>query len=490
MRERVKSFSINYEKLFKNIKTIIISLLTTMVGIAIGWLFDAHFWLSLIIFSILGLLALAAWIFAIMYEKKVSILEMLNKCIKRKRYQEAVRIGYSVSRAFFLSGRNEERYRISKKVSEALDHMDGTIIINNTRHNVRLLQAQLKIDDCGWSVYLLDPFKKQQAAENYIKEGIIKCLEIARAPTYEEMTFYTVYRGLRHLYAMVIQNFDEVPLDTLKNTQGLLDKYIENIINYGGLLGYILNDPVMIGDLDKATCHKIFSDITPGAQNAYKYLEHLRRWCIKKLKAREYLWFSSYNPRIRYSLGILKADNIQHITDDREKYYKHAKENAIRMTLGYATRESDWAWLKNTLFADDLEKHSAYYYIQPDPERFVKGILLLGSVAMASDDYQSWVCAQEIFNRTIKESKRVNRVDSFKLAQCKNIIVSEMICYKQLENISYDKIESQEKIEELLDSLVNHQKDAKDFLGYADPKIENLCKAKKKEYKLKLRSFK
>lgn len=414
---------------------------------------------------------------------------MLNKCIKRKRYLEAVRIGYSVSRAFFLSGRNEERYKISEKVFQALKPLEGTIVLNKESHNVELLKAQLLIDDCGWSLYLLKPFENQQAAENRIKDGIILCLNIAASQQDEAMTYYTAYRGLRHLFAMVIHNFEDVSKETLKHNPSLLEDYISKIHNYGGLLGYILNDPVMIDSLSFNDCLNIFSNITMGAKNSHRYLTNLRAWCIKKLSARDYLWFSSYSARIRYSLGIIKAYQIENKAYNKEKYLNHAKSNAIMMTIGYATDKKDYDWLNHTSFANDLNIYSSYSCVQPDPERFVKGYVLLGTVAMVSGDQQSLFTAETVFTKAIEESKRVNRIDAFIAALSKLITVREQICYLQLQKGNYDKPDKQDKIGELIKSIEKYETDSKEFLGYSDPKIKAICKAKKKEYKAILKSY-
>ncbi len=484
MSNRVKTSIINKDKIFATIKTIVLSLVTGMLGFAIGWIFDGRVVLSIIVFSILAFFTLVAWVFTVIYEKSVSILSILNADIKHERYQEAVRLGYSVSRALYLSGKNKERYRISEKVCLALSYLDGTIMIDNKQVNVALLKSKLLIDECGWSLYIINQFENRKAAENRIKEGINQCLNQCATYDDEVLTYPIVFKGLRHLFGMVIHNFDETSIQTLQNNSFMLNQYIDLIKYYGGIYGFLLDESFM-ADLNNSELYSdVFNSISMGAKNSRLYFMNLKKWCYDHKKHDNSYNFSDYSPVIRYCLGIVKANRILNINEQNEMYLDYAKELAIKMTLGFASNPSDYDWLCHSIsFVDCINRNIKYACKSPDSDRFVKGYVLVGTIAMYSNDLQSLEDARTAFLKAIIYSKRVNRVDTYISAQRKLISVNERIFRTKCDMDLFDKMDAQTNLDDLTDSMEQILKESKQFLGCSDRKMEESCKERRKEYR-------
>lgn len=490
LKKRKKASFVKKDKFISTLKSIVVSVVTGMLGFAIGWFFDGRVALSIIVFSIMAVFALVAWIFTTVYEKSVSILEMLNDDIKHEKYQEAVKLGYSVSRALFLSGKNQERYRITEKVCQALDKLDGEIIVNDKSEKVSFLKAKLLIDDCGWSLYLLNRFGNRKSAESRIKEGINQCLRLSATFLDEEKTFSVVFKGIRHLFGMSIENFDETPKSILQNNEELLEDYIDSINNYGGLLGFLLDDERMFDKNNQSHYYDIFSTISMGAKNAKEYFTKLKEWCKERIQEDEFL-LSTYNFRTKYFLGQIKYNQINNITLDEYGCLDYAKELAIKMTLGYASNPSEYDWLRHTIsFAEVIENNKKSAFVKPDSDRFVKGYVLVGTVAMVSNDLQSLEDARTSFSKAIVQSKKVNRTDTYLSAQRKLISANERIYKLKVALNCFDEIDNQESLQQLLESMETILKECKAYLGYSDPKMEESCKERRREYKRLMKELK
>lgn len=471
------------DKLIEILKTIVFSLLTGILGFAIGWIFDGRIVLSLVVFSVIAVFALVAWLFTTIYEKKVSILEILNDDIKHGRYQEAVKLGYSVSRALFLSGKNQERYRISGKVCHALDKLEGNIIVNEKTESVGFLKAKLLIDDCGWSLYLLNHMGNRKAAESRIKEGINQCLRLSVASQEAKKTYPVVFKGIRHLFGMSINNFDEISKITLQSNKNLLSEYMSSIYSYGGILGFLLGDSRMAEIDNREKYYSIFSDISANAKNADAYFDGLKKWCEERADDKEFL-LSTYNFRAKYFLGLLKAHSVNNETSKGANYLEYAKELAIKMTLGYAATQADFEWMIHTIsFSSEIEKYKGDSFVKPDADRFVKGYVLVGTVAMVSNDLQSLEDAKTSFVKAVAQSKKVNRVDTYLSAQRKLISVNERIFKLKYTMNYFDEYDQQDALEQLLSTMETILKESRTYLGYLDSKMEESCKERRKEYK-------
>lgn len=488
MKKRVKVTNKQTGRIIPVLKQLVTSLVTALIGFAAGWIFDNHIILSIIVFSIMALLTLVAWIITVLYEKKVSILEILNDDIKHRRYQEAAKLGYSVSRPLFLAGKHQERYKISEKVCHALDRIEGTIIINEKEENATLLRAKMLIDDCGWSLYLSDRFENRKAAESRIKEGIAQCLRFSSS-TEVKKTYPIVFKGLRHLFGMCIENFDETDRSILQSDLHIVNEYVDGIHMYGGLLGYLLNDQVMGGTNSEERYRAIFSDITRNSKNADRYFSGLRDWCTENMLSKVFS-LSTYSFRTKYFLSLIKASAYlgQEVDGSLISY---AKELALKMILGYATSETDYSWLGNTItFADEISKYEEYSIIKPDTDRLVKGYLLLGTLAMILNDIQSLEDAQAAFHKAIVRSREVNRTDTYISAQRKLISVNERI-FKAKKNLNlFDEVDEQNELQHLIDIMDNVQKECEEYLGYTDKKMNDSCKERRKYYKKLIRESK
>lgn len=485
MKKRYKEVLIDKEHLIDITKNIVVNLVSGMLGFAIGWIFDGRVILSLIVFSVLAFFATVAWIVSTAYEKRVSILELLNEEIKKGHYQGAVKLGYSVSRALFLSGKNKERYLISEKVYQALNELDDSLIINDKKESVALVKAKLLIDECGWSLYLLNGFNNRYAAENRIKDGINQCLRISATSSEAEKTYPVVFKALRHLFGMCVNNFEELQKNTLANNNDLVEKYMYDIHKYGDLLGFLLSDRRMSNIDGYSDYYTVFCGITMNAKNSKEYFDSLIEWVKIKSLDKSFL-LSTYNFRTKYFLSLIKSEKLKDNSTNIENYLSYAKELSIKMTLGYASNESELDWLvRSTIsFANEVGKFKDdYSFISPDPDRFVKSYLLLGKVAMISNDLQSLEDARTAFNKAIVQSKAVNRTQTYLSAQRKLISVNERIFILKDNLGAFDSFDRQNELQTLLDKMESIQNECKQYLGRSDEKMKESCRERKRRYK-------
>jgi len=481
----------NIDNVINIVKTTAGVITSAALGFAIGWLFEGKELLALVLFFVIGLFVLIAWIFTVVYEKRVSILEILNNDIKTGKYQEAVKLGYSVSRALFLAGRNYDRYKISEKVCEALEKIEGTISLNGVEENVHFLKAKMLIDDCGWSLYLVDRFSYRKKAEQKIKEGINECLRLKNIGINDEKIFSTVFKGLRHLFGMCIENFDQTEKHILQSNSSLVHEYIIDINKYGGLLGFLLNDKTMFDEKEEEDFFETFNKITLEATNSKIFFYELRNWCDKSLKDKKFL-LTTYNFKSKFYFGLYEANNILNSDVAKQNNYLDlAQETAVLMTLGYSKSPNDYAWLKETyLYVDELEKYKDYACIQQDGERVVKGFVLLGKVAMRYNNLQAFKDAETAFIHAINASRLVNRIDTYISAQRCVVSLNER---RYRLKCSLELIKGEEQIEELeklctiMDSI---QKETKSYLGFLDERLNESCLLRKKKYKEEIKKIK
>lgn len=487
---RIKNKSIkNNDKIIEVLKTIVLSLATGLLGFAAGWLFEGKIVLSVIVFSVLAVFGAAIWIFTVIYEKKVSIIEMLNDNIRQGKYREAVKLGYSVSRTLFLSGRYIERYRISEKVCQALDNIDGAVVVNGAEENADFLRAKILIDDCGWSLYLVDRFSYKKSAESKVKEGINECLRLADTFDDKDKIFSIVFVGIRHLFGMSVENFEKEEKETLTKNDVLVSDYISNIEMYGGILGLLLDDKRMYAFEKQEDYLKTFDDITLHARNSRKFFVDLKEWCLTSLKKDKFIQ-STYNFRSKFFFVLYKAYIFNN--QPKNNFLEYAKETALLMTLGYSRCEEDCKLLsKTSLYAPEIEKYHKYKFSFPDRERLVKGMLLLGKVAMAHEtELQSLEDAKKIFVKTSAASKDINRIDTYVSSQKNRIALNERLFNLKLSLNYLSDIEAYEELHRISEEMQTISRETKQYVGYLDDEMRKSCRKRARKYREMMKKIK
>ena len=475
------------DKIITNIKVSIAAIVSALVSLAANWLFDGHFVWAIIVTAFLVTFSIVIIIFLNVYEKRVSILAIMNNDISRKKYQEAAKLGYSVSRAFFLAGKNKERSNIAKKVIEALNKLNGRIMINRKTYDVEILKAHILIDDYAWSLYLTDRFNKKEDAEFNIKKGINSsvCLSLRKK---KADTYYTTFKGLRHLFAMVIENFHKEPIEVLKFDRELLNDYKTKIEYYGGLLGYLIDEKIMY-DTEKTQGYiDAFKNITLEAENYRSYLSDFRAWCIYEISEKHPLLFSTYMFRILYLTGLHKINVIENNISNSPKLLEYARDLSVEMTMGYANDPLDYEWLfEKGEYFDSTRKHLEFSCIQKDQERFVKGCYMIGFVAKEFDERNYLNFANKAYKKAISLCKDINRTDIYLDAQKDRILVKERLL--NIDNKYNTKNARIEGLNELIKKVDSAKKECTDYLGHTDKETDKYFKEKKKQFRQQLSSL-
>lgn len=504
-RKEQKTSKIDINSAIPIIRKIVLALLSGASGFAINWLFSDKFVEGLITLAVIGVFSLAGWLLTCVLESRMNVLHILNKDIKTGRYQEAVKLGYAVSRAWFLAGKNNERCQISKKVIEALDKLSRakitTININDNDEDVSLLKAKITIDDYGWSYYLLDKAKNRDSAESIVKSGIVDCFRyvnplIGKDKNDQEKEKFdkvckTIFKGIRHLYAMRIEDletlFETLPIQAVKS-HAKLNVYTKNLISLGRFLGWLLNDEIMMNGATEEDCKVIIHDLFPEINQIGDFVAEFKNWVDKEMNNTKSAKFSiaTYSPRTKYFLSMVRLCDISaEGLQPKQTYLDSATELALRMAVGYCTNTDDLKWITETfsfgkqakdLFEDDNNLRNN------DSERFVKSYVLLGTVAAASNNVSYFKEAKRAFEKAVEESEKVNRVDTYLRSQRKIISTNEKIFMyyylsksKSAQELQQDLIDVQTEMKKI---LAETQK----FLGKSDPKMTDSCKVRAKKY--------
>ena len=491
IRER-QMFDVN--SLIPIIRKVIVAFLSALFGFAINWVFDGKTTEGIVMLTILGILCVSVWIATCIFESKTNILAILQKDLKNGRYQEVVKLGCAVSRAMFLAGKNRERCLISDKVILALEEIERenitTIDVNEKPEEVILLKSKITIDDYGWSLYLCDTFKNRLSAENKIKEGIKDCLRYTVANADEDKknkAYGILFKGIRHLFAMCIENFEATPVMEFQKNTGMLPKYKNEIINIGGFLGWLLEDNTMYSNISTEHNKKYIIDLFPEiGLTKDAFIVQFQLWAKDEMKKTKFA-LSTYNFRVKYFLAMAKICELENLDKSiKEVYLNNAKRLALLMTVGYSPSESDLNWIENTFtFGKEIFSliKDGGYVKSKDSERFVKGYVLLGTVAAAFEDQAFLDEAKKAFKKAVEESKRVNRIDTYLRAQRKIISTNEKIFLYKYNKQIIPCSDMRDELENLQKEMVKILSETKQFLGYPDKKMVESCKNRKKKYK-------
>lgn len=487
------------EKLAIITRTIVIAIATGLIGFLGGWIFEGRIVLSLIVFGFLFLGCIIAWISSYVFSKRINVLSIMDEDIKKGNYENAVKFGISVSRALHLSGRNWERFKISEKVCEALKGMpsEKEITIGDKVEKVSFLRAKMLIDDCGWSLYSISPFNYKNRAVNKIMGGIQLCVRMEHSTEVRDKVYETTFKGLRHLFGMVIENFDREEKDKLANRQELLEQYIKDSQAYGELLGYLLGDTRMYDEREKTKYQELFNYVSFSSDPNGGFLENLKKWAQKKLIDDKKFRQSTFYFRAKYFYSIFKANKMKDALRNEsraevlEACWNNAKEMALKLALGYAKDDNDLHCLYGTFYCEDIEKYKDVKFASPDNERFVKAYLLLGKIAMVSENPSKFLDAKELFIKTT-ELSRGKRLVTYISAQKNIIAVNERLLNNVL---NYSEIDNQTKREEVFKVL----KEMEDIQiqcsqvapeGFLDSEMKKSCKRRKKRYKKLISEYK
>lgn len=493
---------IDRESVIQVLRKVILALVSGIFGFALNWVFSEKIVEGLVTLCIVGVFCLSGWILTYVFESKTNILVILQKDIKSKKYQEAVKLGCAVSRALFLSSKNRERCLISERIITALNELQKenivSVNVNDKLEDVLLLKAKIMIDDYGWSHYLCDTIKNRNGAEIKIKEGIKDCLRYSVSNSDNDRldrVFAILFKGIRHLYAMRIENFEDMSAEELKNNSNeLLIKYKSEILEAGCFLGWLLNDSVMINAADEETCKYFLLDLFPEIRTIqYDFVNKFKDWASASMQKAKFA-IGTYGFRTKHCLAMARICELEKNNIERKsEYLDNAKRLALLMTVGYSTSDADLIWIRDT-FTFGAEIISLLVdrssFRDNDSERFVKGYVLLGTVAAAFDDLNYLCEANTAFSKAVEESKKVNRVDTYLRSQRKIISTNEKIF---LINYHGHLKSNSELIDDLLriqKEMKRIQSETKKFIGYSDRKMSESCKSRSISYKKILKKLK
>ena len=456
------------------IRAVVVAIATGMLGFFGSWLFDGRVVLSLVVLGFLCVGCIVAWLISYLCTRRIDVLAIMDDDIRKNKHESTVKFGISVSRALHLSGRNWERFKIAEKVCDALKALpaDKEIKVHDRVERVSYLRAKILLDDCGWALYSINPMLYRKKAERKIMEGISACVRMMRSDEPDPKVCETAFVGFRHLFGMVVENFEREGKDKLAQNQPLLAQYIEDCQTYGGLLGYFLGDVKMYDSGSEEQYRALFDEITLGADAMGVAFDRLTEWARGALSNPENKKFrqSTFNFRSKYFYTMYKAMRLMHGPGEElvDKYWRQAKEMALKFALGYARKEADIDFLRSTFYAADVEKYRAEWFIYPDSERMVKSILLLGKVAMVREK-ASYISAQ------------------------KNIIaVNERMLNLELGSTHFDDEAKLEKLEEVLSEMDRIQKECQETApeDFVDNEMDRSCKHRRANYKKLMRKYK
>ncbi|MCH5151548.1 MAG: hypothetical protein J1F65_02680 [Clostridiales bacterium] len=481
------------------IKSAIASIVTGAVGLAVGWIFSNQFVLGLIITGIITVATVICWLVIAFYDRKFSILRMLQDDIKANRNYEVIKMGLGMSRPLFLAGRNFERVKIGEIVIEAIDNE----IVNNGRTVAKnLLKAQFLIDDCGWSNFLLGGEKGIPIAEDNIKKGLLECNLITIDNNNEKDVLKLVLKGLRHLLGMQIHAFSDKKVDELLKNVALFRQYEDNIHRYADLMGFLYNDPTLCYDgmKDFDYYHDLFCEIINDPDDRTMF-QRLRNWMVSIVDSKDEsksVLAQSHDFRSRYFIEKSKIANIHFRMGDtdeeeykklRDDYLQKARHEAIKMMLVYARSAEDISLLRSqTEFVEPIESFEADYLAKaPDEERFVKGYILLGTSLMETNTHINLAIAEHLFEQGAAACEDVDRTDTYVRTQRKIISVRDRR-YKFLVNRANSV--KMKDIKLILDGMKEIEKATTKRLGHPDVKMKKSCKERRKFYRREMRRLK
>lgn len=489
MKNKRKEFKIkDFERVAVVIRMIVIAIATGLLGFLGGWLFEGKIVLTLIVFGFLCFGCVVAWAISYIYSKRINILSMMDEDIKKKKYESVVEFGVSVSRALHLAGRNWERFMISEKVCDALKALPPgkEIQVNGQTEKVSLLRVKILLDDCGWAVYSINPFVYKEIAEGKIIGGISSCVEMAKNDKRIDTNkvYETTFIGLRHLFGMIIDNFDLEEKDRLINNEGKVKEYIKACELYGGLLGYLLEDEKMYDKNKKKDYQKLFFDICDGEDDdENSFFNNLKNWAEGNLKNNKKFAQTTYNFRAKYFYMLYKAKKILNPKEKDCKYMKNYLDNAenmaIKFVLGCASKEED-------LDCIDIDKKilAEHEFTFPDTKRLSKAYLLLGKIVMISETVNKFSYAKTLFKKAAELSKG-SRLGTYISAQKNIIAVNERILNNKLNNQRKSASNKADEVRIVLKEMNEIQEECKKVApeDFVDAQMVESCKIRKKRYK-------
>ncbi|MDR2913331.1 MAG: hypothetical protein LBV74_00600 [Tannerella sp.] len=210
LKRKIKN---NFEELLSNPKILswgqffIESIVSVIIGLAIGYVMSDKFFQTAITIIILIVPLLIFGIILIVYEHRMSLIAILNKEIKNRRYENAIMLGLQISEMLFHTKQNANRVRIGKKVQEAIKKCDrelNNIVIGGKHRSKQYVSVMLNLDDLGWSLYQADKEDWNEAVET-IRKGTreaeiesIRLFENSKQNESQEFLKMTL-KGYRHL---------------------------------------------------------------------------------------------------------------------------------------------------------------------------------------------------------------------------------------------------------------------------------------------------
>lgn len=492
----------NSEKIIKWTKTIITSLLSIAIGLALGWLFSANYKWGIAIIVIISVASAICWVIIAYVERKFNILRMIQTDKKYKRNYEVIRFALGMSRPLFLAGRDYERMQIGQEALKAInDYQKDAILCGSSSISKQLLQARFYIEDCGWSLYASGIKNNIEKAKLNIETGLMICSTIAITDDNRDEVFTLIFRGLRHLLGIYLYSFSDGKLRELLEEDNLFEQYKNKINYHGQLLGFLLNDQTMYPS--EATFEhfcEAFCQIVSGEQSNDLFKEFYS-WMQERINNQDYkdeILIQSNEFKAQYFLEkfrleyceSLKNQQTAHILTPQEKeYLNHARDNALILILISSESDLDISPLSSiSSLKKSIDDYQPYIQRCPNAERLAKGYILLGTALMEQNTSGLLNNAKDFFQLGVSKSDEIDQISTYIQAQRKLITVLHRQ-YK-LESNKWDSELKRDCIKNNLLTMKNIEMTTNNRIGYKDKGMASSLTEKRKFYRNELKSCK
>lgn len=281
-QQKNKSIKYNYD-VKKWFHFAIETLIMSLVGALIAFFFEGSWWIGFAVFGFLVLSLLIYLIVLVVNDHKVSITAIMKSGLRDNRYEDVIIYGHAMSPTLFTSNQNKIRVQLGEFMLEAVkgimqqpfNKQKGKYLISIDKELKTLAQinAELLIDDVGWSKHLADK-DDVEAIKN-----IITGMKFARKEVQNYLKDENIPADKRQ---KLILPFAKIVIKAYRHLSGIyyensetLDKarHIENIVRI------IMSNKVVL--IDKGVCAERMQNICDFVGGIYcKKVDKIG--CIRK----------------------------------------------------------------------------------------------------------------------------------------------------------------------------------------------------------------
>ncbi|MDE5562784.1 MAG: hypothetical protein K2J01_04485 [Clostridiales bacterium] len=241
------------------------TIVSAFVGALIAFVFGENYIAALIAFiSIMAFLIIICAILLIL-ENKVSVLSIMKRGLKERKYEDVIKFGISMSPTLFSSNKNEDRVLLGTKIQEAVEgikqgqkkfnsgNIDYVIAMDGRDEPLSVIEITLLLDDLGWSLHLCN--ENEKAIANIvrgIKLASSKAKEIIAQQTNEVLTKGAIklikpyvklmMRGYRHLSGIYYADRDHYTYSLYYENAARIILSVGLILECGGICEKRIND--------------------------------------------------------------------------------------------------------------------------------------------------------------------------------------------------------------------------------------------------------